>query len=114
MNPSLAASVLYYITIPYLKLYILTVIGANDVKFISVDIQKIDLSIYIYIYIYIYVWYRKFYTCRNEALFYEHKKMTFSHTSSSCLDDNITPRRKVIKWYKWGLGYLNELVCNNS
>ena len=30
-------------TVPYSKLYILTELSANDVKFISVVIQKIDL-----------------------------------------------------------------------
>ena len=40
-------------TIPYSKLYILTEIRANDVKLISVDRQKLDLSKYIYL------WYRK-------------------------------------------------------
>ena len=52
---------------PYSKLYILTDLSANDVKFISVDRQKLDLSKYIY------VWYRKFNICRDTALFYEHK-----------------------------------------
>ena len=37
-------------TLPYSKLYILTELIANDVKFISVDGQKIVLSIYIYTY----------------------------------------------------------------
>ena len=32
-----------------LKLYILTELSANGVKFISVDRQKLDLSIYIYL-----------------------------------------------------------------
>ena len=32
----------------YSKLYILTKLSANDVKFISVDRQKLDLSKYIY------------------------------------------------------------------
>ena len=53
---------------PYSELYILTKINANDVKFISVDRQKLDLSIYIYL------WYHKFYICRDTARFYEHKK----------------------------------------
>ena len=35
---------------PDSKLYILTELSANDVKFISVDRQKLDLSIYIYTY----------------------------------------------------------------
>ena len=35
---------------PYSKLYILTDLRANDVKFISVDRQKLDLSKYIYTY----------------------------------------------------------------
>ena len=43
-------------------------LNANDVKFISVDRQKLDLSKYIYL------WYRKFYICRDTARFYEHKK----------------------------------------
>ena len=42
-------------------------LSANDVKFISVDGQKIGLLIYIYL------WYRKFYICRDTARFYEHK-----------------------------------------
>ena len=52
---------------PYLKLYILTELNANDVKFISVDRQKLDLSKYIYL------WYRQFYICRDTTRFYEHK-----------------------------------------
>ena len=43
----ISASVLFT---PYSKLYILTELSANDVKFISSDRQKIDLSIYIYSY----------------------------------------------------------------
>ena len=46
---------------PYWKLYIVTELFANDVKFISVDRQKLDL------------WYRKFYNCRDTAQFYEQK-----------------------------------------
>ena len=38
------------ITLPYSKLYSLTKLGANYVNFISVDRQKLDLSIYIYTY----------------------------------------------------------------
>ena len=34
-------------TMPYSKLYILTELSPNDVKFISADRQKLDLSIYI-------------------------------------------------------------------
>ena len=49
------------------KLYVLTELSANDVKFISVDRQKLDLSKYIYL------WYHKFYICRDTARFYEHK-----------------------------------------
>ena len=52
---------------PYSKLYILTELSANDVKFISVDRQKLDLSKYTYL------WYRKFYICRDTVRFYEHK-----------------------------------------
>ena len=51
----------------YSKLYILTELSANDVKFTSVDRQKLDLSKNIYL------WYRKFYICRDTAQFYEHK-----------------------------------------
>ena len=40
----ISTSVLYK---PYSKLYILTELSANDVKFISVDRQKLDLSKYI-------------------------------------------------------------------
>ena len=54
-------------TMPYLKLYILTELSANDVKFISVDSQKLDLLKYVYL------WYRKFYICRDTDRFYEHK-----------------------------------------
>ena len=43
------------IFMPYSKLYILTELSANDVKFIPVDKPKLDLSKYIYL------WYRKFY-----------------------------------------------------
>ena len=39
-------------TMPYSKLYILAKRSANDVKIISVDRQKLGLSIYIYIYTY--------------------------------------------------------------
>ena len=35
---------------PYSKLYILTELSANDVKFISADRQKLDVLIYIYTY----------------------------------------------------------------
>ena len=35
---------------PYSKLYILTELSANDVKFISSDRQELDLSKYIYSY----------------------------------------------------------------
>ena len=37
-------------TMPYSKLYILTEISANDVKFIPVERQKLDLLKYIYTY----------------------------------------------------------------
>ena len=60
----ISTSVLYK---PYLKLYIVTKLSANAVKFISVDRQKLDLSKYIYL------WYLKFYICRDTARFYEHK-----------------------------------------
>ena len=43
------------------KLYILSERSANDVKFISADRQKLDLSKYLYL------WYRKFYICRDTA-----------------------------------------------
>ena len=43
----ISTSVLYH---AFSKLYILTELRANDVKFISVDRQKLDLSIYIYTY----------------------------------------------------------------
>ena len=59
-----------FIYYSFSKLYILTELRANDVKVISVDRQKLDLSKYIYL------WYRKFYICRDTARFYEHKKMT--------------------------------------
>ena len=42
----ISTSVLYQ---PYSKLYILTEVSANDVKFISFDRQKLDLSKYIYL-----------------------------------------------------------------
>ena len=38
------------IFLPYSKLYSLTELSANDVKFIPVDRQKLDLSKYIYSY----------------------------------------------------------------
>ena len=57
-------------TMPHLKLYILTELSANDVKFISVDRQKLDLLKYICL------WYREFYICRDTARFYERKNMT--------------------------------------
>ena len=60
----ISTSVLFY---AYSKLYILTKQSANDVKFIPVDREKLDLSKYIYL------WYRKFYICRDTARFYEHK-----------------------------------------
>ena len=43
----ISTSVLFY---AYSKLYILTELSANDVKFTSVDRQKLDLSKYIYTY----------------------------------------------------------------
>ena len=61
----ISTSVLFY---AYSELYILTELSANDVKFISVDRQKLDFSEYIYL------WYHKFYICRDTARFYEHKK----------------------------------------
>ena len=61
----ISTSVIFY---AYSKLYILTKQSANDVKFIPVDREKLDLSKYIYL------WYRKFYICRDTARFYEHKK----------------------------------------
>ena len=45
----ISTSVLYH---ALFKAYILTELSANDVKFISVDRQKLDLSKYIYL------WYR--------------------------------------------------------
>ena len=54
-------------TMPYLKIYILSELSANGVKFISFDRQKLDLLKYICL------WYRKFYVCRDTARFYEHK-----------------------------------------
>ena len=36
-------------TMPYSKLYILTELSDNDVKFISVDRQKLDLLKYLYL-----------------------------------------------------------------
>ena len=57
-------------TMPYLKLNNLAELSANDVKFISVNRQKLDLSNYKNL------WYRKFSICRDTARFYEHKKMT--------------------------------------
>ena len=60
----ISTSVLFY---AFSKLNILTKLSANDVKFTSVDRQKLDLLKYIY------VWYRKFYICRDTAQFYEHK-----------------------------------------
>ena len=43
----ISASVLFT---PYSKLYILTELSADDIKFISSDRQELDLSIYIYSY----------------------------------------------------------------
>ena len=43
----ISTSVLF---LPYSKLYILTELNANDVKFLPVDRQKLDLSKYIYSY----------------------------------------------------------------
>ena len=61
----ISTSVIFY---AYSKLYILTELSANDVKFTSVDRQKLDLSKHIYL------WYRKIYICRDTARFSEHKK----------------------------------------
>ena len=58
-------SVIFY---AFSKLYILTELSANDLKFTSVDRQKLDILKYIYL------WYRKVYICRDTAQFYEHKK----------------------------------------
>ena len=52
---------------PDSKLNNLTELSAYDVKFISVDRQKLDLSKYIYL------WYHNFYICKDTARFYEHK-----------------------------------------
>ena len=54
-------------SMPYSKLNNLTELNANDVKFTSVDRQKLDPSKYIYL------WYRKFYILRDTVRFYEHK-----------------------------------------
>ena len=62
---------------PYSKLYILTELRANDVKFISVDRQKLDLLIYI--------WYCKFYICSDTARFYEHKNDPLTCTQAGFL-----------------------------
>ena len=45
----------------------MTELSANDVKFISVDRQKLDLSKYIYLCSH------KCYICRDTVWFYEHK-----------------------------------------
>ena len=67
-NFMLAACLKWHGFRPVSQLYILTELSANDVEFISVEKQKLDLLIYIYL------WYRKFYICRDTARFYEHKK----------------------------------------
>ena len=54
-------------TMVYSKLYILTDLDSNDVKFISTYRKKLDLSKDVYL------WNRKFYICRDTAQFYEHK-----------------------------------------
>ena len=51
----------------YSTLYILTELNDIDVKFISVNRQKIDLSKDAYL------WNRKFYICSDTTAFYEHK-----------------------------------------
>ena len=61
-----STSVLYH---AFSKLYILTELSANDVKFISVDRQNLDLLKYMYI----NLWHRKFYICRDTTPFNEHK-----------------------------------------
>ena len=48
-------------TMPYQNLYILPELFANDVKFISVDRQKLDLSKDVYL------WYLTFYICIDTA-----------------------------------------------
>ena len=50
-------------TMPYSKLNNLTELSANDVKFISVDRQELDVSKYKYTYG----------TLKDTARFYEHK-----------------------------------------
>ena len=52
----ISTSVLFY---AYSNIYILTELSSKDVKFISIDRQKLDLSKYIYF------WYRKFYICSS-------------------------------------------------
>ena len=79
-------SVIFY---AYSKLYILTKLSANDVKITSVDRQKLDLSKYIYL------WYRKFYICRDTALFYEHKKWP-SYYPKHNTDQIQYPRIRVV------------------
>ena len=94
----ISTSVLF---MPYSKLYILTELSANDVKFISVDRKQLDLSKYMYL------WYRKFYSCRDTARFYEHKKWrrrnytywkrldnTKEVTIFDQEDESIAPRRQ--------------------
>ena len=61
----ISASVLYHALLK--NIYILTELNASDVKFISVDRQKLDLSKDEYL------WYSKFYICRDTTPFYLHK-----------------------------------------
>ena len=70
------------------KLYILTELSANDVKFISVDRQKLDLLKYIYL------WYRKYYICRDTARLYEHKQ-EMSQSRDECPQRNWSGIRHI-------------------
>ena len=60
----------------YSKIYILTELSANDVKFISVDRQKLDLSKYVYL------WYRKHCGIKAESAVQTPRKLSACNVSA--------------------------------
>ena len=99
-------------TMPYSNLYILTELSASDVKFISVDRHKLDLSKYIYL------WYRKFYICRDTAWFYDHKKWPSydCHTNKSDIRQNFIQLGSA-QWtnaHWWEIQFLQPVLSRKS
>ena len=88
---------------------ILTELNANDVKIISVERQKLDLSKDAYL------WYRKFLNCGDTAWFYEHKNAPYinrgSYVSAHILLNLLIKLRKSDKMRS--LLSILSLFCND-